>query len=158
MLTDESDEEEDDVLTIKRKNHSLADIPEIPEIPEGTSETGKKLKVITKASAAKRFLKKNIIPNTKVTFDESGEVRELTEMCAHSGISVIIYLFFLSRLYLIRKARKCRRPLVNTRLKPTSLASMLQEPKNLCEKKIVLTNKGSAKKLRQSTGMFLFIF
>ena len=35
---------------------------------------GKKIKVITKAALAKRALKKSIQVNTKVVFDEEGEV------------------------------------------------------------------------------------
>ena len=38
---------------------------------------GKKMKVLTKAALAKRALKKNIQVNTKVMFDEEGEVSRL---------------------------------------------------------------------------------
>lgn len=50
------------------------------EEPLGDDEEGKKKKnkkPLTKVAAAKKALKKRVVPNTKLVFDEEGEVRFL---------------------------------------------------------------------------------
>lgn len=71
------DSDDDDILTIKRENIDLVDIP----ITENDKIANKK-KIITKAALAKKILRKKIIPNKKTTFDDEGQVR-------------IIYIIFL---------------------------------------------------------------
>lgn len=72
------DSDDDDILTIKRENIDLVDIP----ITEKDDKIANKKKIITKAALAKKILRKKIIPNKKTTFDDEGQVR-------------IIYIIFL---------------------------------------------------------------
>ncbi|KAF4521440.1 hypothetical protein B566_EDAN010597 [Ephemera danica] len=79
FTTGESDEEEDSMLTMKRRNHDLEAGSDIEEPMEQTSQeksrdAGSSKKIITKASLAKKILKKNIKANKKTVFDEEGEV------------------------------------------------------------------------------------
>lgn len=64
-----SDDENENFLTIKRRNHEI-DIEPVDEVNE---TAGKKSKLLTKAAIAKKMLKKNILPNRKTLFDEEGE-------------------------------------------------------------------------------------
>ncbi|XP_076754683.1 putative ATP-dependent RNA helicase DDX10 [Xylocopa sonorina] len=66
---DESDD--DDILTVKRKNIDVDDIP--LTIKDNENEILNKKKVITKSAVAKKILRKKIIPNKKITFDEEGK-------------------------------------------------------------------------------------
>lgn len=74
----ESDDDEigndDDFLYIKRKNHEL-DIKLPVSENENTSTSKKPRKLVTKVAVAKKMLKKKILPNKKIVFDEDGEVR-----------------------------------------------------------------------------------
>ncbi|EFN73577.1 Probable ATP-dependent RNA helicase DDX10 [Camponotus floridanus] len=63
------DSDDDDILTIKRENIDLVDIP----ITEKDDKIANKKKVITKAALAKKILRKKIIPNKKITFDDEGQ-------------------------------------------------------------------------------------
>merc|ERR1712059_158144 len=65
----ESDEE---VFTVKRKDHSIDDDEDLYMDPVG-SKKDPISKVTTKAQLAKKIVKKNIKANTKMTFDETGE-------------------------------------------------------------------------------------
>lgn len=73
MFSDDAeDEDENDFLFLKRKDHEL-DIEE----PVGNleCELPKKLKKpTTRAAVVKKMLKKKILPNKKITFDDEGEV------------------------------------------------------------------------------------
>lgn len=69
----EDSDEDDDILTIKRKNVDIADIP----VTEEDDKSGNKKKLITKVALAKKILRKKIIPNKKTMFDDEGQVREL---------------------------------------------------------------------------------
>ncbi len=67
------DESDDDFLQLKRKNHDL-DV-QIPSIRDADALGAKKFqKPTTRAALAKKMLKKKILPNKKVVFDEEGEV------------------------------------------------------------------------------------
>lgn len=70
---DDDDDENDDFIKIKRRDHEILD-EELPEVaPLETIKSSKqKQKPVTKAALAKRLLKKKILPNTKVLFDEDG--------------------------------------------------------------------------------------
>ncbi|XP_059483588.1 probable ATP-dependent RNA helicase DDX10 isoform X2 [Neocloeon triangulifer] len=71
---------DDDVLTIKRKNHALegADDDADDLIDLNEDKLGKRK--VTKAAVAKKILKKKIVANKKMTFDEEGEaVRDGTK-------------------------------------------------------------------------------
>lgn len=72
-----SDEEDDGVLTLKRKDHKLEDAESEPEDEEvlETREDKAGKRIVTKAALAKRILKKKIVANKKTVFDEEGEVR-----------------------------------------------------------------------------------
>ncbi|KMQ85401.1 putative atp-dependent rna helicase ddx10, partial [Lasius niger] len=63
------DSDDDDVLTIKRKNIDIVDIP----IIEKDDKIVNKKKRVTKVALAKKILRKNIIPNKKTTFDDEGQ-------------------------------------------------------------------------------------
>ncbi|XP_065565001.1 probable ATP-dependent RNA helicase DDX10 [Artemia franciscana] len=67
----DTDDEIDDIMVVKRRNHDLMDVPEIPL----DMEKKKKNKIITKESAAKKILKKNLKTNVKMTFDEEGNAK-----------------------------------------------------------------------------------
>lgn len=67
-------EDKDDFMFVKRKNHDL----EIEPIEEEEILVSKKSKKpISRAALAKKMLKKNILPNKKVVFNEEGEVRRI---------------------------------------------------------------------------------
>ncbi|XP_033192810.2 putative ATP-dependent RNA helicase DDX10 [Bombus vancouverensis nearcticus] len=65
------DSDDDDILTVKRKNINLDDIP--IEINDKQDENVNKKKAVTKAAIAKKILRKKIVPNKKITFDDRGE-------------------------------------------------------------------------------------
>lgn len=68
IFLDDSDDE--DILTIKKKNIDIDDIPMI----ENEDRKNKK-KSITKVALAKKILRKKIVPNKKTMFDDEGQVR-----------------------------------------------------------------------------------
>lgn len=72
------DDEDEEILTIKRRNIKIDPLIEEDEIQF------KKKKSVTKAAVAKKILKKNIVPNKKINFDENGQVRQL-----------LVYLIFV---------------------------------------------------------------
>ncbi|CAB4060385.1 DDX10 [Lepeophtheirus salmonis] len=96
----------EDVLTIKRKDHDLErdDLPSGEEDNESViPEIQRKQKVITKASLAKKVIKKNLSLNNVVQFNEEGDVvqnsatskmsaigQEYEKTCEGSGIDLIL--------------------------------------------------------------------
>ena len=58
---------------MKRVDHSIGADPAVEEELKKREER-RASKKITKAAAAHRMLKKSILPNKKMTFDEEGEV------------------------------------------------------------------------------------
>ncbi|XP_011689102.1 PREDICTED: probable ATP-dependent RNA helicase DDX10 [Wasmannia auropunctata] len=64
---DDSDDE--DILTIKRKNIDVDDIP----MTENEDKTSNKKKSVTKVALAKKILRKKIVPNKKTVFDDEGQ-------------------------------------------------------------------------------------
>lgn len=68
IYLDDSDDE--DILTIKRKNIDIDDIPMTEE-----EDKKNKKKSITKVALAKKILRKKIVPNKKTVFDDEGQVR-----------------------------------------------------------------------------------
>jgi len=76
-LDDNSDDENDDLLTIKRKDHNILmtdDLDVEEDLPIDICNKKKK-KPLTKAAVAKKMIKKQIKPNQKTVFDETGEVK-----------------------------------------------------------------------------------
>ncbi|CAG9815287.1 unnamed protein product [Phaedon cochleariae] len=71
QLTDDSDNE--DIFRVKRKDHDI-ELPTEKELADLDLGRNKGKKAITKAAAAKKILKKKIVPNKKTVFDEEGEV------------------------------------------------------------------------------------
>ncbi|KAL4096403.1 hypothetical protein QTP88_021365 [Uroleucon formosanum] len=71
---DNSDEENDDLFTVKRKNHNI-EIDDFEDELESATDAlnKKKKKPLTKAAVAKKMIKKQIKPNQKTVFDETGE-------------------------------------------------------------------------------------
>ncbi|XP_018306347.1 probable ATP-dependent RNA helicase DDX10 [Mycetomoellerius zeteki] len=65
-----NDSDDEDILTIKRKNIDIDDIPMTENEDEKTSN---KKKFITKVALAKKILKKKIVPNKKTMFDDEGQ-------------------------------------------------------------------------------------
>ncbi|KAG5310707.1 DDX10 helicase, partial [Acromyrmex insinuator] len=65
-----NDSDDEDILTIKRKNIDIDDI----SMPENEDKnTSNKKKFITKVALAKKILKKKIVPNKKTMFDDEGQ-------------------------------------------------------------------------------------
>nr|CAI5845377.1 unnamed protein product [Callosobruchus analis] len=70
--TFDNDSDDDDILTVKRKDHDI-DLPSQEEIAKlDMGRIGKK-KAVSKAAMAKKILKKKIVPNKKILFNEEGE-------------------------------------------------------------------------------------
>lgn len=65
------DDSDDDILTVKRKNINLEDIS--VTINDNEDKVVNKKKAITKTAVAKKILRKKIVPNKKITFNEEGE-------------------------------------------------------------------------------------
>ncbi|XP_043523949.1 probable ATP-dependent RNA helicase DDX10 [Frieseomelitta varia] len=65
------DDSDDDIFTVKRKNINLDDVQ--IGITDKQDEGLNKKKAVTKAAAAKKVLRKMIVPNKKITFDDKGE-------------------------------------------------------------------------------------
>lgn len=85
-LDSSDDELSDGLLKVKRRDHEILeeDLPEVPDLAE--LRQNKKEKVVTKAAVAKKILKKKILPNKKVTFDEAGdEVEQLNTFKSEMG-------------------------------------------------------------------------
>lgn len=96
----DEDDDEDDFMRIKRRDHEIEEetLPEVPDLAEIKSR--KQKKAVTKAALAKKLIKKKILPNKKVEFDEDGNEMETTntlkselakeyEKSAESGIDIL---------------------------------------------------------------------
>ncbi|KAG4075726.1 hypothetical protein HA402_003551 [Bradysia odoriphaga] len=72
--SDDDEDDDNDFLTIKRKDHEIPieQLPEVPPIEEVKSKS--KVKTLTKAALAKRIVKKKILSNKKVQYDDDGGV------------------------------------------------------------------------------------
>lgn len=73
---DNSDEENDDLFTVKRKDHNILETDDFEnevELLSTDTLNKKKKKPLTKAAVAKKMIKKQIKPNQKTVFDETGE-------------------------------------------------------------------------------------
>lgn len=68
----DSENEEDGLFTLKRQDHDIENPLSDSEVVDFTRQPKNK-KAITKAALAKKILKKNIMPNKKIVFDEEGE-------------------------------------------------------------------------------------
>lgn len=73
----ESNSEDEDLFIVKRRNHEIEQDSDSDSKTEETTKGPAKQKVLTKAAIARRVLKKKIVTNKKVLFNEEGqEVRE----------------------------------------------------------------------------------
>ena len=70
---DQGSDSDEDILTIKRKDHALVGEEESDDQPEVDGKK-KKNKILTKEKVAKRILAKKLKANQKVVFDEEGNV------------------------------------------------------------------------------------
>lgn len=99
-FNDSSDDDEDDFMRIKRRDHEIEvdTLPEVPDLEEIKSK--KQKKAVTKAALAKKLIKKKILPNKKVEFDEEGneletvntlksELAKEYEKSSESGIDIL---------------------------------------------------------------------
>lgn len=68
--------EDDDFLTMKRRDHDLPAGLIEPEPQTEETRKGKKKKALTKAAIAKKMLKKNIVANKKTVFTDDGQMVE----------------------------------------------------------------------------------
>lgn len=68
----EDSDSDADILTVKRKNHDI-ELPTTEELQHLETSKSNKKKVLTKAAAAKKILRKKIAPNKKIIFDEEGQ-------------------------------------------------------------------------------------
>ncbi|XP_043262724.1 probable ATP-dependent RNA helicase DDX10 isoform X2 [Colletes gigas] len=66
------DSDDDEILTVKRKNIDIDEVLPIVTADDKNLGTSKK-KAITKAAVAKKVLKKKIVPNKKIAFDDEGK-------------------------------------------------------------------------------------
>lgn len=71
-VSDDSDSD-DGVLKVKRRDHDIQ-LPTDLEMEENSRGRNGKKKPVTKAALAKKLLKKNIVANKKVMFDDDGDV------------------------------------------------------------------------------------
>ena len=88
MLGDSSEDEDDDILTVKRQNHDILESDNIADdnIANNTTDDNiandvdvqkeKDRGVVTKAALAKKVLKKGIKANLVTKFDEDGDAIE----------------------------------------------------------------------------------
>ncbi|VEN59134.1 unnamed protein product, partial [Callosobruchus maculatus] len=68
----DNDSDDDDILTVKRKDHDI-ELPSQEEIAKlDMGRIGRK-KAVSKAAMAKKILKKKIVPNKKILFNEEGK-------------------------------------------------------------------------------------
>lgn len=75
------DDDDDEFLTVKRKNVDVDDeLPDDVDLTDLTSNFKQK-KAVTKAAVAKKILKKKIVPNKKINFDEDGQVMLFKNIC-----------------------------------------------------------------------------
>ncbi|XP_034943347.1 probable ATP-dependent RNA helicase DDX10 [Chelonus insularis] len=74
FFDDNDSSDDEDILTVKRKNIQIEDYPEesVNNDGEGIESTIKNKKIVTKAAVAKKILRKKILPNKKTTFDDEG--------------------------------------------------------------------------------------
>ncbi|KAF0760493.1 Uncharacterized protein FWK35_00013004, partial [Aphis craccivora] len=70
-----SEDENDDLFTVKRKDHTIPETEDFDDEVELSTDilNKKKKKPLTKAAVAKKMIKKQIKPNQKTVFDETGE-------------------------------------------------------------------------------------
>jgi hypothetical protein len=96
FLSDASDSD-DDVLTLKRKDHALEaglvenEVNAEDLVLKRDEKAGKKS--VTKAAVAKRIIKKKIVANKKTVFDEEGTVRFLLQFLS----AIFYYVNILDR-------------------------------------------------------------
>lgn len=69
LMADDSDEDAG-LMTLKRKDHEIEESED--ETPLEDVKEKKKGKLITKAALAKKLIKKKIVPNKKIQYDEEG--------------------------------------------------------------------------------------
>ena len=73
LMDDESDDSDAGLITIKRKDHKIdGSESEVDATPLEELQPSRKAKKVTKASIAKKIMKKNIQANKKITYDEEG--------------------------------------------------------------------------------------
>ncbi|KAJ8945685.1 hypothetical protein NQ318_012404 [Aromia moschata] len=66
------DSDEDDILKVKRKDHDI-ELPTEEEIADMSLGRSRTKKPVTKAAVAKKILRKKIVPNKKILFDDEGD-------------------------------------------------------------------------------------
>jgi ATP-dependent RNA helicase DDX10/DBP4 len=76
ILEDSSDDEDQDILKIKRKDHEIPETEDDDDIKKEEKQKIKVTQALTKAAVAKRVLKKGIKPNLVTQFDEEGDAIE----------------------------------------------------------------------------------
>lgn len=69
LMADDSDEDAG-LMTIKRKDHEIEDSGD--DLPLEDIKEARKEKLVTKAALAKKIIKKKIVPNKKIQYDEEG--------------------------------------------------------------------------------------
>lgn len=106
---DITDDENDDLLTVKRKDHNVEitdDLENNKELPTDISNKKKK-KPLTKAAVAKKMIKKQIKPNQKTVFDETGEVQIFNFTTSFTNCNR--WLFFIFQAVLDKAKTKISR-------------------------------------------------
>ena len=74
LMADDDDSDEDaGLMTIKRRDHDIeGELSEVDEEPLEELKANRKNKIVTKASIAKKIIKKKIVANKKIQYDEDG--------------------------------------------------------------------------------------
>lgn len=73
MAAEDDSDEDAGLVKIKRKDHDIDDDPEEQGDSLEDLKVARKEKRVTKAALAKKLMKKKIIPNKKIQFDEEGK-------------------------------------------------------------------------------------
>lgn len=73
MADDDSDDDDAGLVQLKRKDHDIEENDHENVIED--IQAARKEKLITKAALAKKIIKKKIIPNNKIQFDEDGNAK-----------------------------------------------------------------------------------
>jgi len=74
MAADDDSDEDAGLMTLKRRDHDIEDGPSEEDSPPLEDlKVARKEKAVTKAAIAKKLIKKKIVPNKKIQFDDDGE-------------------------------------------------------------------------------------
>lgn len=141
----ENSDSDDDILTLKRKDHELLDGES--NINEETGKK-KKNKILTKEKVAKRILAKKIKANQKIVFDEEGNVIKFYFFLRMLRKIIFAFVF---REYLTQRKKKFPKwdePWNWKQQRLSMVESTLNRPRKHWKKKTSTTRKSSVNESR----------